>query len=88
MDLNRDHWDEATAIHACGNVYGLEDFKAGQTLGSMQGPRYTSLAKRWSAKRRFGPLRLSPGDVRGARPDDSWRALCVSHGVERPIGPG
>jgi SAM-dependent methyltransferase len=30
MDLNRDHWDEATAIHARGNVYGIEDFKAGR----------------------------------------------------------
>src|SRR4029077_16887688 len=30
MDLNRGHWDEATAIHARGNVYGTEDFKAGR----------------------------------------------------------
>ena len=30
MDLNRDHWDEATDIHARGNVYGVEDFKAGR----------------------------------------------------------
>lgn len=30
MDVNREHWDEATEIHARGNVYGLDDFKAGQ----------------------------------------------------------
>lgn len=30
IDLNRDHWDEATDIHARGNVYGIEDFKAGR----------------------------------------------------------
>ena len=29
-DLNREHWDEATDIHARGNVYGIEDFKAGR----------------------------------------------------------
>ncbi len=29
LELNRRHWDEATAIHARGNVYGVEDFKAG-----------------------------------------------------------
>jgi len=29
MDINREHWDEATGIHARGNVYGLDDFKAG-----------------------------------------------------------
>jgi SAM-dependent methyltransferase len=30
MDVNREHWDEATEIHARGNVYGIEDFKAGR----------------------------------------------------------
>src|SRR5260370_7899072 len=30
MDSNRDHWDEATDIHARGNVYGIEDFKGGR----------------------------------------------------------
>ena len=30
MDANRDHWDEATDIHARGNVYGIEDFRAGR----------------------------------------------------------
>lgn len=30
MDVNRAHWDEATELHARGNVYGLEDFKAGR----------------------------------------------------------
>lgn len=29
-DLNRAHWDNATDIHARGNVYGIEDFKAGE----------------------------------------------------------
>src|ERR1041385_6402630 len=29
VELNRDHWDAATEIHARGNVYGLEDFKRG-----------------------------------------------------------
>ncbi len=28
MDSNRENWDEATDIHARGNVYGIEDFKA------------------------------------------------------------
>ena len=30
MDMNREHWDEATDIHARGNVYGIEDFRAGR----------------------------------------------------------
>jgi SAM-dependent methyltransferase len=29
LELNRRHWDEATEIHTRGNVYGVEDFKAG-----------------------------------------------------------
>jgi SAM-dependent methyltransferase len=29
LELNRGHWDEATRLHTRGNVYGLEDFKAG-----------------------------------------------------------
>jgi SAM-dependent methyltransferase len=29
LELNRRHWDEATALHLRGNDYGLEDFKAG-----------------------------------------------------------
>jgi SAM-dependent methyltransferase len=29
LELNRQHWDEATELHTRGNVYGLEDFKAG-----------------------------------------------------------
>ena len=29
LELNRLHWDEATFIHVRGNVYGIEDFKAG-----------------------------------------------------------
>jgi SAM-dependent methyltransferase len=30
IENNRRFWDEATAIHARGNVYGIEDFKAGK----------------------------------------------------------
>jgi SAM-dependent methyltransferase len=30
LELNRRHWDEATRIHTRANVYGVEDFKAGQ----------------------------------------------------------
>ena len=30
FDLNRRHWDEAADIHMRGNVYGLEDFRAGK----------------------------------------------------------
>ena len=30
MASNREHWDEATDLHAHGNVYGIEDFKAGR----------------------------------------------------------
>ena len=30
MELNRQHWDAATAIHTRENVYGIEDFKAGK----------------------------------------------------------
>lgn len=30
LELNRDHWDEATAFHTRGDVYGLEDFRAGR----------------------------------------------------------
>jgi SAM-dependent methyltransferase len=29
MKLNRDHWDAAARIHTAGNMYGIEDFKAG-----------------------------------------------------------
>jgi len=29
LELNRAHWDEATRLHTRGNVYGLEDFRAG-----------------------------------------------------------
>jgi SAM-dependent methyltransferase len=32
MDANREHWDEATDIHARGNVYGMEDFRAGRCM--------------------------------------------------------
>jgi SAM-dependent methyltransferase len=29
LEFNRAHWDEATRFHLRGNVYGVEDFKAG-----------------------------------------------------------
>jgi SAM-dependent methyltransferase len=29
IELNRNHWDEATRMHTRDNVYGVEDFKAG-----------------------------------------------------------
>jgi len=29
LELNRGHWDEATRLHTRGNVYGIDDFKAG-----------------------------------------------------------
>ena len=52
MDLNRAHWDEATDIHARGNVYGIDDFKAGrcqlhrievEELGDVAGKRLLHL---------------------------------------------
>jgi SAM-dependent methyltransferase len=52
LELNRRHWDEATAIHTRGNVYGVEDFKAGQCrlhrveveeVGDVQGKRLLHL---------------------------------------------
>src|SRR4051794_41396179 len=30
FELNRRRWDEATDIHTAGNVYGIDEFKAGQ----------------------------------------------------------
>jgi hypothetical protein len=30
LELNRAYWDEATRFHTRGNMYGLEDFKAGK----------------------------------------------------------
>ena len=52
MDLNREHWDESTDIHSRGNVYGIEDFKAGrcqlhrievEELGDVSGKRLLHL---------------------------------------------
>src|SRR5713101_9044060 len=52
MDLNREYWDESTDMHARGNVYGLEDFKAGrcqlhrievEELGDVSGKRLLHL---------------------------------------------
>jgi SAM-dependent methyltransferase len=52
LDLNRRHWDEATAIHTRGNVYGVDDFKAGlcrlhrieiEEVGDVQGKRLLHL---------------------------------------------
>jgi SAM-dependent methyltransferase len=30
LELNQKRWDEATDIHTAGNVYGIDEFKAGQ----------------------------------------------------------
>lgn len=52
LELNRRHWDEATAIHTRGNVYGIDDFKAGtcrlhrverEEVGDVQGKRLLHL---------------------------------------------
>jgi len=52
MDLNREHWDEATNFHARGDGYGIEDFKAGrcqlhrievEELGDVAGKRLLHL---------------------------------------------
>ena len=52
LELNRRHWDEATQIHQRGNVYGLEDFKAGacrlhrvevEEVGDVRGKRLLHL---------------------------------------------
>src|SRR5271157_1889699 len=29
LELNRQHWDEVTSIHARNNAYGINEFKAG-----------------------------------------------------------
>jgi SAM-dependent methyltransferase len=52
LELNRRHWDEATQIHQRGNVYGVEDFKAGacrlhrvevEEVGDVRGKRLLHL---------------------------------------------
>ena len=52
LELNRARWDEATRLHTRGNVYGLEDFKAGlcrlhrvekEELGDVSGKRLLHL---------------------------------------------
>jgi len=52
LELNRARWDEATRFHTRGNVYGVEDFKAGQCrlhrveveeLGDVRGKRLLHL---------------------------------------------
>jgi SAM-dependent methyltransferase len=52
LELNRRHWDEATALHTRGNVYGIEDFKAGacrlhrvevEEMGDVRGQRLLHL---------------------------------------------
>ncbi len=52
MDLNREYWDESTDMHARGNVYGIEDFRAGrcqlhrievEELGDVSGKRLLHL---------------------------------------------
>jgi SAM-dependent methyltransferase len=52
LKINRGHWDEATRLHTRGNVYGVEDFKAGtcrlhrvevEEVGDVQGKRLLHL---------------------------------------------
>jgi SAM-dependent methyltransferase len=52
LELNRAHWDEATRIHTRGNVYGIDDFKAGgcrlhrverEEVGDVRGKRLLHL---------------------------------------------
>ena len=52
LELNRAHWDEATRLHTSGNVYGVEDFRAGhcqlhrverEEVGDVQGRRLLHL---------------------------------------------
>jgi SAM-dependent methyltransferase len=52
LELNRDHWDEATRLHTRGNVYGVDDFKGGacrlhrvevEEVGDVRGKRLLHL---------------------------------------------
>ena len=52
LELNRERWNEATRIHTRGNVYGVEDFKAGacrlhrvevEEIGDVKGKRLLHL---------------------------------------------
>lgn len=52
LQLNRTHWDEATRIHTRGNVYGIDDFRAGgcrlhrvelEEVGDVRGKRLLHL---------------------------------------------
>jgi SAM-dependent methyltransferase len=52
LKLNREHWDEATRFHTRGDVYGLEDFRAGgcrlhrvevEEVGDVRGKRLLHL---------------------------------------------
>lgn len=52
LELNREHWDEATRLHTRGNVYGAEDFKGGacrlhrvevEEVGDVRGKRLLHL---------------------------------------------
>lgn len=52
LELNRAHWDEATRLHTRGNVYGVEEFRAGkcrlhrvekEELGDVRGKRLLHL---------------------------------------------
>jgi len=52
LELNQGHWDEATRLHTRGNVYGVEDFKAGacrlhrvevEEVGEVRGKRLLHL---------------------------------------------
>lgn len=52
LELNRDHWDEATRFHTRADVYGVEDFRAGgcrlhrvevEEVGDVRGKRLLHL---------------------------------------------
>lgn len=91
LELNREHWDEATRLHTRGNVYGLEDFKAGQCrlhrveveeVGDVRGKRLLHL------QCHFGLDTLSWAR-RGARVtgvDFSKQAVEVARELAREVG--
>jgi SAM-dependent methyltransferase len=91
LELNRGHWDEATRLHTRGNVYGLEDFKAGQCrlhrveveeVGDVRGKRLLHL------QCHFGIDTLSWAR-RGAQVtgiDFSAQGVAVARQVAREVG--
>jgi SAM-dependent methyltransferase len=91
LELNREHWDEATRLHTRGNVYGLEDFRAGlcrlhrvevEEVGDVRGKRLLHL------QCHFGLDTLSWAR-RGARVigvDFSAHAVAVARQLAREVG--